>query len=473
MAKTILLTTTPANCTSVTGLHGVKIKAVTTEPSGTNIKFAVQLDSGNWQKWGGSSWTPLSTQAITGASLAAEGNTATELGSADASSFSSAKTINIAAALTVGSKGELPTISSFDIEGTTGGVLTAKTILSDAITLTRTGKAVSIIDITADTAATNGGSVDVLASIQDDNGSWQDYVAYKSLVTTPEKKAKAIKFKAVLHAPTPGVSTAQLVSVTVKHRTDNIAVLSEGTGVCISKTYNFVNNITRAHLILKHPVVPDTDFTAAVSLRKPATTVTGEVLGTGDGASHTYILKNKTGLASHGFILYFDGVKQDPATYSFSPNDGQVTCTANTGVAITADYIYGWTAEQFQEMTHDTAYPDKQDNSIVFDQFDYLAVKPTDLRGSIGCVRVNIIQNTGKVVDEALGTGTGTLQSFKLKHHAKIETIDVKPAGAKWTYRDNTDVLQVTAAVGQPISVSYSWAARPTYIDDLSCFFNE
>ena len=31
----------------------------------------------------------------------------------------------------------------------------------------------------------------------------------------------------------------------------------------------------------------------------------------------------------------------------------------------------------------------------------------------------------------------------------------------------------VTAAKGKAVSVSYDWAARPNYIEDLSCFFNE
>ncbi|MCI7057319.1 MAG: hypothetical protein MR959_10680, partial [Selenomonas bovis] len=121
----------------------------------------------------------------------------------------------------------------------------------------------------------------------------------------------------------------------------------------------------------------------------------------------------------------------------------------------------------------DTQYPDKQDNNLVFDQFDYIATKDSDLRGPIGCVRVNIAQKTGSVKDAALGTGTGEMQSYKLEHHAKAETISVKPAGAKWKYRDATDVLQVTAAKGEAVSVSYDWAARPNYIEDLSCFFNE
>jgi hypothetical protein len=123
-------------------------------------------------------------------------------------------------------------------------------------------------------------------------------------------------------------------------------------------------------------------------------------------------------------------------------------------------------------MVHDTEYPDKDDNNLVDDQFDYAAGEG-DPRGSVGTVRVTLTQKTGTVRNEALGTGTGTQQSFKLAHHAKAETITVTPAGATWRYKDNTDVLLVTAPQGAAISVSYDWAARTNYLESIACIFNE
>ncbi|MCI7330222.1 MAG: DUF2460 domain-containing protein [Selenomonadaceae bacterium] len=465
-------TATRLDCTGYSAVTGIKISA--SIPDGCAVHAIVKVGDGSWKKYNASSaaWEDVATQTPTGASVYEEGNTKAELEAVPEAKLSGlhGQYVDIALALSMDdTKTNTPSVSGITISGKSE----SKGISCDAFTLSDNDAAVEITSIKVDKEETGGGTVSVLASILGDNGIWSDYKDYASYVTTPATTAKAIRFKAVLKAPTPGTSVAKLNSVSVNHRTDNVSVFSDGTGVCISKTYNFVNGINRAHLILKHPVVQDTEFSAEISLRKPTTSITGEVLGTGDGTAHTYTLKHTDGLASHGFALYFDGVRQAASKYSYSPNDGQVTCTADAGVAITADYIYGWTAEQFQAMTHDTQYPDKQDNSLVFDQFDYIATKDSDLRGPIGCVRVNIVQKTGSVKDAALGTGTGEMQSYKLEHHAKAETISVKPAGAKWKYRDATDVLQVTAAKGEAVSVSYDWAARPNYIEDLSCFFNE
>ena len=123
-------------------------------------------------------------------------------------------------------------------------------------------------------------------------------------------------------------------------------------------------------------------------------------------------------------------------------------------------------------MKHDTEYPDKNDNNLVDDQFDYVA-GDGDPTGSVGTIKVLLEQKTGTVKNEALGIGTGTKQSFKLAHHAKAETIKVKPDSATWTFKDITDVLTVTAPINEPVTVSYDWAARTNYLESISCIFNE
>lgn len=471
--RTLIMTTTASEADASTFPTVTGIVAVSTEPDGTSVRIVTKV-ADTWQKYDAatSAWKDVATQSLTAASVASEGNSVAEINAIPASALTgfAGKKVNFAIAYTTTNDAQ-PSLTSITINGETGATVSEETVASNTVTLGT--EPVEILSIDVDKTEAGGGTATVLASANTSGDTWTDYTDYSNYVTNPATKAQAIRFKYVLSAPTIGSSTAKVNSVTIKHRTGSVAVFTEGTGVCISKTYNFVNNINRAHLILKHPVVQDTEFSAEISLRKPTTNVTGEVLGTGDGTAHTYTLKHTDGLASHGFALYFDGVRLAASKYSYSPNDGQVTCTADSGVAITADYIYGWTAEQFQSMTHDTQYPDKQDNNLVFDQFDYIATKDSDLRGPIGCVRVNITQKTGSVKDAALGTSTGETQSYKLEHHAKVETISVKPASAKWKYRDATDVLQVTAAKGEAVSVSYDWAARPNYIEDLSCFFNE
>ena len=475
MAKTALIVTTTASeadCSNVQSVTGIEITA--TEPANTAIKIVTKIDDGKWQHWTGTAWADVATQTLTGASVISEGNTVAELTALVAANLTAmaGKKVNFGVALQIVSGDASPSITSIKVKGQSGSKLTTTTVNGAAITLSDQNAMVDILDITVDKTETGGGTVSVLASIQNESG-WSEYVDYKNIITSTPTQAKAIQFKAVMNAPTPGTSIAKLNTVTIKHRTDNVAVFSEGTGVCITKTYNFVNNIGRAHLMVKHPVVPDTEISASIALRKPPTYVTGEVIGTGDGAQHTVKLANTDNLASHGFVLYYDGEVQAPANYSYSSTDGQVTYTAASGVSVTADYIYGWSDETFVKMTHDTQYPDKNDNALVDDQYDYVATAAGDPTGTVGTIKVSLTQQTGSEKNVALGTATGAQQSFKLAHHAKTESIVVSPSSATWKYKDNTDVLLVTGKAGDTLSVSYSWAARTNCLESIACIFNE
>lgn len=475
MAKkqALIITTTAsaADSSDFPTVTGMEITA--TEPEHTATRYLIKTDD-TWQKYDttNSIWVDATEQNLTAASVMSEGNTATVINNLPEAAFSNftGKTVNVAAALQTTDTSVQPTVTSITVKGRSGAQTLSKTVTHDTVTLA--DAEVEIVDIHVETEEVGEGKATVQASIQKADNSWTEYQSYDNFVTSPATTAKAIKFRSVLSVRQMGVDSVRVVSISVKHRTDNVAVISEGTGVVLTKTYNFVNSISRAHLMVKHPIVQDTEVTAQISLREAPHTVTGEVLGNGTGAAQTVTLAHNDSVASHNFALYFDGVQQSAANYSFSPTDGQVTFNAPEGVSVTADYVYGWTKEQFVDMLHDTEYPDKNDNNLVDDQFDYVA-GDDGLKGSVGTVRVTLIQHTGTVHDEALGTGTGSQQSFKLAHHAKAETITVTPAEATWRFKDNTDVLQVTAPQGEAISVSYDWAARTNYLDSIACIFNE
>lgn len=477
MSRTALIQTTTANAKDLSNFSTVSsIAIVASEPTNTKLTYVFKADDGNWQKYDTSSstWKDVATQSLTAESVVSEGNTTADVTALTSTALAAfaGKTVNIAVGMEMDADAtEAPSLTSITFAGETGATVTTKSVDSDAINLTDSGKPCEILAIDVSKTEESGGTVQVLASIND-GSSWGEYADYSTYITSPATKATAIKFRAVLTAPNIGTSVAKINSVSVNHRTDGVATFSEGTGTCISKTYNFSNPITRAHLMVKHPVVDDTEITAYVSLRKPPTYVSGEVLGTGTGKSQTVKLANTDGLASHGFVLYFDGEKQDDSSYSFSPADGQVTFTADSGVAVTADYIAGWSAETWTPMTHDTVYPDKNDTTLVDDQFDYIA-GTNDPTGTVGAIRVDLKQNTGSEKDVVLGTGIGSEQAFKLPHHAKQESITVKPDKATWKYKDKTDVITITAPADEEISISYKWAARSNYLESLTCIFNE
>lgn len=470
-AKRGLIVTTvasEADSSTFPKISGIEITA--DEPANTATKYVFKIND-TWMHYAGSAWSDVATQDITASSVMTEGNTKEEVNAVPASAFTAwqGKKVNVAVALQTTDMNVQPSITAIKIKGESGAQQLTDTVNHTAINLADTD--VEILDITVDSSVVGAGAVDVQASVCQ-NGSWSEYKSYKNYVTNPATTASAIKFRSVLSVKTPGTDRATIKAISIKHRTDNIAVFSEGTGVCVTQTHNFVNNIGRAHLMVKHPIVADTEIKAYVSLRKQPSYVYGEVIGTGDGQRHTVKLAHTDELASHGFALYFDGVAQAASTYSFSPSDGQVTYTAPEGEPVTVDYIHGWSKEEWVEMKHDTQYPDKNDNNSVDDQFDYLAGEG-DPTGSVGAVKVALTQNTGTVRNAELGIGTGEQQSFKLPHHAKAETIVVSPAEATWKWRDNTDVLLISAPKGEPITVSYSWAARTNYLESIACVFNE
>ena len=85
------------------------------------------------------------------------------------------------------------------------------------------------------------------------------------------------------------------------------------------------------------------------------------------------------------------------------------------------------------------------------DDFEYIAsTAPTS---NVVTLKVEILQKSGTVENEVLGTGIGKQQAFKLAHHARPETLKVTGSD-NWTFREKTDTLLVTARTDTEISVS-------------------
>lgn len=476
--KQSLLITTTANRADVSDFPTLTGFAVDeTTPDGTSTRYLIKTndDSATWQKYDTSSkaWTDVATQELTPASVMTEGMSKTELEAVPSSAMTGfvGKQIDVAAAMQTKNDSQ-PTINSVTVKGESGTTLKTETVGYPSITL-NDYNAVDILDITVTKKEVGDGKVQVLASIQDADGNWGEYQDYTTYLGETTTQAKAIKFRAEFSVLTLGTDVATLQSIEIRSRTDNVAVFTEGTSTCVTKTYDFGNVMARAHLVVKHHTVPDTKIAAQIALRNPPQAVKSELLGTGDGVQHTVKLANLTKLASHGFHLYFDGEEQKRDTYSYSPTDGQVTYTAGAGQTVTVDYIYDWEPEKWVDMTYDNSYPDRKDDTLISEQFDYESTSDDMPTGSVGTVRVIMTQLEGKETDVLLGTGTGKPVSYKLAHHARVGKIKVTPENAAWRYKENTDYLTVTAAVGEEVKVTYEWVARPLALDSLIAVFDE
>lgn len=283
MRKALIKTNTATaidleNYSTVTGLS-----ITSEEPTGTAARFVLSLDDGNWQAYDttNATWADVATQTLTADSVLTEGNTKAELLALTATQLDrfAGHVVNIAAAMSQSdTTNNIPSITSVKFLGQSNDMLTKETVEGPEISLTDLNADVEIMDIHVDKEEVAGGTVTVLVATKDKDGNWADYVDYTELLNGTPAMAKAVKFKAVLTSPNPGTSSAALRSVSIKHRTDNVAVFSEGVGVCLTKTYNFINPISRAHLMVKHPLVPDTEISAQIALREPPNTVVGEVL---------------------------------------------------------------------------------------------------------------------------------------------------------------------------------------------------
>ena len=180
----------------------------------------------------------------------------------------------------------------------------------------------------------------------------------------------------------------------------------------------------------------------------------GEVIGVGNGGTQTVTLANTNKIQNWGFTLYFNGVKQTSG-YKFSPSNGTVTFRAASNVIVTADYYYNWDEENFRPMTSSGTYVDYKNPSRATTQFTYYGLD-SNTSGNAAIIRMTMKRGTGGVANESLGTSTGSVQGFKLPHHAIENSIVVSPTSAAWNWNDNLDVLTVTASAGQNISVAYN-----------------
>lgn len=480
MVKTGLMKTTVvsrADTSQLTTANGFVVPV--SEPEGTAVRYLVKTGS-TWKKYdtATAAWIDATTQALTSTSVLSEGNKASELTAVPSAKMTAFVNTNVDWAIGFSMNETATTPPSAEppqVAGKTGSEVHEQTFVSDSIGLSDTNEAVEILSVKINKTELAGGTVTVNGSIQGENGSWSAWQEINSYVTTPATKAKAIKLQTIAYAATIGTSEANLATVEIKHRTDNVAVFAEGNGYCVTKTLTLTREMSRAHLMVKRPVVQDTEIKAYLSLRAKPVEVLQEVLGVGDGAQHTYVLKNTNKIAGHTFKLYFDGTQQK-AGFAFSSTDGKVTCTPPTGKSATVDYAYNWEKETFVPMVYDAQYEDTLNTDLVNDQFNYVATNAEDPRGEVASIKMELVQGKGDVEDEDVGTGNGYLQSAILRHKAKAETLVIKVDGVpvtNFTYKEATRTLFVTAAAGKKITASYSWVADPVYIDNFTSIWNE
>ena len=247
-----------------------------------------------------------------------------------------------------------------------------------------------------------------------------------------------------------------------------------GDGVYfVTKPILLNTKMSRAHVSVKHENISDAEIEAQIAFLPQPKFVQGEVIGIGNGAEQTVILKNTNKVCLHNFKIYFDGVEQTEEI-KINPDAAKVTFTAVDGVIVSADYFYDWEYENFYPMEKTGIYPDKNNPNRATTQFIYRAASD-ELSGTAAVLKFILKQKSGGVTNEFLGTGTGKNQGFKLEHQVvEPASIYVSPSTATFEFKNDSNVLVVkTANAGETVKVSYNWKGKSFKIDSWAGIFNE
>ena len=167
--------------------------------------------------------------------------------------------VDVAVAMKIEGNAELPSVKEFKFNGRNAQIK-KDIIYSNIIELGK--EAVGITGIEVAKSESSSGAVEVLASVKNNADEWSDYVTYDKITG----KAKAIRFKAEVEADRPGISTAILNNVKIHHWENAKAAATEGKSVLVSKPISLENDVNKAHAIIRHPAVKDTEFKVSIIL---------------------------------------------------------------------------------------------------------------------------------------------------------------------------------------------------------------
>lgn len=224
----------------------------------------IQIAGGDWVVFRNGAWQPASEQNISPALVMNEGNTSQDLNALqekDLVGFGY-KTIDIAAGFQA-SVTDVPTIDEFTVEGRSVKDLVRESELPTLPTEDVHGHASKIFNIEVNRSEI-GGWVDLLASLQNEDGTWTDFQDYKVYFGAKEYKAKAIRFRGRYNLTASG-TIAKLNQISVEHQTGRSTLFVGDKTTCITRYFDMPCEIHKAHLNLKHTSVRDTSYDAYVS----------------------------------------------------------------------------------------------------------------------------------------------------------------------------------------------------------------
>ena len=470
------------DCTNTTSINGFNISY--SQPTNTRIAFLFTtgdtLDNsqmyaegethsgeisddtarGAWFKLTASGYARLvESTSLTYESVIEYGNTISELQALTNIPAFKGYRVRVAIALLSTDSVYAPSVS-LSIKATNTTQQTSKTEYSPLYEIGENGQ---IINITANSTVSNNGTISIQGDINE-SGNWQNINALAG------QDAKTLQLRAIMNAPQVNSSTVTLSNVNIIYSPDSGIINGDGTSEIISTTHNWYKPIKYARVVVKHEPLKDSNIKVYASFRAKPSICEGEILGTGDGATHTYLLKNKSGLNLDSIKIFYDN-EQIFSGYSANCEAGQIICNAPAGVIITCNYEFGWSNEEWQELNFRqlTRKPD-------YDESEYY-LKNSQV-GYICAIKIALQTRTGNISNEVIGTGKGRSETYKLSHPVKEGNITITANNSalsanNFYIMEDPQFIKISATSGATLRASYTWISEPPIIYEFHGVFNE
>ncbi len=450
---------------NASAVKGLSVTA--SQPSGTEIYFAFS-DGGSWFRLSTTGTAEsISSSTPSFETLKASGNTPSQLRALTNIPAFAGKLILAAIGLSSADPDNAKPSVKLSASCSVSSQTTSYTEYSPVYAL---GEKSVISDVLFDKLESSGGTVTVTGKIFSSDGSESEWLTPEQMKGTP---ADSVQLRCVYYSPSPGSSSASLSRLDVKYFTGSSgAPMTEGR--IYSVTEDWYMNIKAARLSIKHSALDQSTMKVYAAFRKSPGHAVKENLGIASGSRKTFQLSHTGGIRYDTFRLYSDN--QEITSYELNGESARVTLTAPEGSVIYASYDYGWDKEIWREMALS-----ERVSLADYDMSEY-RIEIADGGYSAAAFMIETKCASGWVQSEVIGTGTGRMQTLKLKHRASVlPHVEYGNANANeavlskknYTLLDDPRFMRVAAPAGKVIRCQYTWQSEPVRIMQVSAVFSE
>lgn len=322
------------------------------------------------------------------------------------------------------------------------------------------GSNAQIAQISGDISTSGTGTISLFGKVTYANGTASNWLPVESLAGVNAAKLQIRSDCSVSALSGSNAGSCTINKIEVIYANDINAPANGITSYIYSITDNWYQPVKQCRMTLKHLPLEQSNIACSVSFRPEPTIVRGENLGTGTGERKTFQMAHTNGIKYDSVKLYIDG-QEITSGFDINTQSARITYDAPNGSIVYCDYEYGWQSEQWHDMTLSSRidFPDFQQSEYRF------ALPDSDTVMNICAVRIALIMKSGTSTKEAIGTGTGQENTYKLAHHIKDGKITVYAGSTALkssavSVLDDTQYIKAVASYGTKLYASYNWISE-------------